>query len=80
MYWPARRQETLLTSAIYKYHPLFANEDYQVWFGDPDKNYGEATLEGGDVFPIGKGVVLVGMGERSSIQAIEQLALSLFKK
>ncbi len=79
MYWPARRQETLLTSAIYKYHPLFANEDYQVWFGDPDKNYGEATLEGGDVFPIGKGVVLVGMGERSSIQAIEQLALSLFK-
>ena len=79
MFWPARRQETLLTSAIYKYHPLFANEDYQVWFGDPDKNYGEATLEGGDVFPIGKGVVLVGMGERSSIQAIEQLALSLFK-
>lgn len=79
MYWPARRQETLLTTAIYKFHPTFANEDYQVWFGDPDKNFGDATLEGGDVFPIGKGVVLIGMGERSSIQGIEQLALNLFK-
>lgn len=79
MYWPARRQETLLTTAIYKFHPLFANEEYQVWFGDPDKNFGDATLEGGDVFPIGNGVVLVGMGERSSIQGIEQLALNLFK-
>ncbi|MFW2177281.1 MULTISPECIES: arginine deiminase [unclassified Moraxella] len=79
MYWPARRQETLLTSAIYKFHPMFANEDYKVWFGNPDEYFGNATLEGGDIFPIGKGVVLVGMGERSSIQAIEQLALSLFK-
>ena len=79
MYWPARRQETLLTTAIYKFHPLFANEDYKIWFGDPDQNFGDATLEGGDVFPIGKGVVLVGMGERSSIQGIEQLALNLFK-
>ena len=29
--------------------------------------------------PIGNGVVLIGMGERTSRQAIGQLALSLFK-
>jgi arginine deiminase len=79
MYWPARRQETLLTTAIYKFHPEFTNADFQIWYGDPDKDHGSSTLEGGDVMPIGNGVVLIGMGERSSRQAIGQLALNLFK-
>ncbi|UVJ44938.1 arginine deiminase [Pseudomonas sp. LS1212] len=79
MYWPARRQETLLTSAIYKFHPQFTNADFQVWYGDPDKDHGAATLEGGDVMPIGNGVVLIGMGERTSHQAIGQLAQNLFR-
>lgn len=80
MYWPARRQETLLTSAIYKFHRDFTEADFQVWYGDPDQDHGAATLEGGDVMPIGNRVVLVGMGERSSRQAISQLALNLFAK
>ena len=82
MYWPARRQETLLTTAVYKFHPAFAGEDYHVWLGDPDGqpvDYGAVTLEGGDVMPIGKGVVLIGMGERSSRQAIGRVARSLFE-
>lgn len=80
MYWPARRQETLLTSAIYKFHPQFTEAEFETWYGDPDKDHGQATLEGGDVMPIGNGVVLVGMGERTSRQAIGQLAQSLFSK
>src|SRR3990167_3225112 len=79
MYWPARRQETLLTSAIYKFHPEFTNADFQIWYGDPDQEHGNATLEGGDVMPLGNGVVLIGMGERSSRQAIGQLARNLFQ-
>jgi arginine deiminase len=80
MYWPARRQETLLASAIYKFHPSFANAKFEIWYGDPDRDHGAATLEGGDVMPIGNGVLLIGMGERSSRQAIGQLAQSLFAK
>jgi arginine deiminase len=80
MYWPARRQETLLTSAIYQFHPLFTHADFEVWWGGPDKDHGSASLEGGDVMPIGNGVVLIGMGERSSPQAIGQLAKVLFEK
>jgi len=80
MYWPARRQETLLTTAIYKFHPEFTGADFEVWYGDPDKDHGKSTLEGGDVMPIGNGVVLIGMGERTSRQAIGQLAQELFKK
>ena len=79
MYWPARRQETLLTTAIYKFHPEFTSADFQIWYGDPTVDHGNASLEGGDVMPIGKGVVLIGMGERTSRQAIGQLAQNLFK-
>lgn len=76
MYWPARRQETLLMQAVYQFHPHFAGQ-VKVWWGDSDRYFGMATLEGGDVMPIGKGVVLVGMGERSTPQAVVQLARSV---
>ncbi|MFY9975517.1 MAG: arginine deiminase [Chromatiaceae bacterium] len=78
MYWPVRREETLLTTAIYKFHPSFAESNIQVWWGDPDKSFGLATMEGGDVMPIGNGVVLIGMSERTSRQGIGQVAASLF--
>lgn len=77
MYWPARRQETLLTAAVYRFHPLFAGK-VTTWWGDPDQDHGGATLEGGDVMPLGQGVVIVGMGERTSPQAVSQLARALF--
>ena len=80
MYWPARRQETLLTTAIYKFHPDFKDATFEVWFGNPDVDHGLATVEGGDVMPIGKGVVLIGMGERTTPQAVFQIARALFAK
>ncbi|WP_172152105.1 arginine deiminase [Pseudomonas tumuqii] len=80
MHWPARRQETLLAAAIYRFHADFANAQFDTWYGDPDLDHGSASLEGGDVMPIGNGVLLIGMGERSSRQAIGQLAQKLFAK
>ncbi|TDN61796.1 arginine deiminase [Paraburkholderia sp. BL10I2N1] len=79
LYWPARHEETILTAAIYRFHPDFAGK-VNVWWGDPTEDHGLATLEGGDVMPIGKGVVLIGMSERTSRQAISQLAATLFRK
>jgi arginine deiminase len=77
LYWPARHDETLLMKAIYTFHPDFAGA--RIWWGDPEKDWGLATLEGGDVMPVGNGVVLIGMSERSSRQAITQLAATLFE-
>lgn len=77
LYWPARHEETILTTSIYKFHPDFAGK-VNVWWGDPTKDWGLATLEGGDVMPIGKGNVLIGMSERTSRQAISQAAAALF--
>jgi arginine deiminase len=79
LYWPARHEETILTTSIYKFHPDFAGK-VKVWWGDPTKDHGLATLEGGDVMPIGKGNVLIGMSERTSRQAISQVAASLFEQ
>ncbi|MCS0503217.1 arginine deiminase [Ancylobacter mangrovi] len=79
LYWPARHEETILTTSIYKFHPDFAGK-VNVWWGDPTQDWGLATLEGGDVMPIGKGNVLIGMSERTSRQAISQLAGALFEK
>lgn len=81
MYWPARRQETLLTTAVYRFHPAFKSKEsgaVKEWWGDPDRDHGLASLEGGDVMPLGQGVVLIGMGERTSPQAVSQLAQALF--
>lgn len=79
LYWPARHEETILATAIYKFHPDFAGK-VNVWWGEPTMDWGLATLEGGDVMPIGKGNVLIGMSERTSRQAISQLAATLFEK
>ncbi len=79
MYWPARKPETLLQRAIYKFHPRFTAADFNIWWGDCDTSFGSASLEGGDVMPIGNGVVLIGMGERTTRQAVSQVALQLLR-
>ena len=53
LFWPARHEEPILTTAIYKFHPDFAGK-VKVWWGDPTEDHGLATVEGGDVMPIGK--------------------------
>src|SRR3954447_10936099 len=77
LYWPARHDETLLMKAIYRFHPDFVGST--VWWGDPEESWGEASFEGGDIMPVGNGVVLMGMSERTSRQAITQVAKALFE-
>lgn len=76
LYWPARHDETLIYKAIYGFHPGYVGS--QVWWGDPERDWGMATFEGGDIMPVGNGVVLMGMSERTSRQAITQVAHALF--
>jgi arginine deiminase len=78
MYWPARRLETLNVEAIYRFHPRFRDAGFQIWFGGADHDWGSARIEGGDMMPIGDGVVLVGLGERSTARAVSILAKNMF--
>ncbi|GGF12115.1 arginine deiminase [Subtercola lobariae] len=77
LYWGARKAETLLMKAIYLHHPDYVGST--VWWGDPEQQWGQSSLEGGDIMPVGNGVVLMGMSERTSRQAITQVAAALFE-
>jgi arginine deiminase len=78
LYWPARKDETLIYKAIYQFHPDFVGST--VWWGDPELEWSTATFEGGDIMPVGNGIVLMGMSERTSRQAITQVAMALFQQ
>ena len=78
MFWPARRPETLFQRTVYNYHPMFTAADFNFWWGNSDENFQYATMEGGDVMPIGHGTVFIGMGERTTRQAVAQVAANLF--
>lgn len=80
MYWAARKPESLFQRAVYKFHPEFTQNEFEIWWGDSDEDWGNTSMEGGDVMPIGKGVVLIGMGERTTRQAVNQVADRLFEK
>ena len=75
---PARQRETLHVRAVYRYHPLFAGEDFLRYYGDDDDNHMPASVEGGDVHVLGHGTALIGMGERTTPMAAEILARALF--
>jgi arginine deiminase len=75
---PARQRETLHVRAVYRYHPMFADADFLTYYGDDDASHLPASVEGGDVHPIGHGTVLMGMGERTTPMAVEILASALF--
>ncbi len=77
----ARRPETAIMEAIYRFHPMFeADGGVNVWFGGVEQSWGRCTIEGGDVETLGNGAVMIGMGERTSPQSVGILARTLFEQ
>jgi arginine deiminase len=64
---PARRRETTITHAIYRYHPRF--EGVPLLY-DPALEH----VEGGDVLVLAPGVLAIGVGERTTPAGAERLA------
>jgi arginine deiminase len=86
MAYPARQREALLMRYAYQAHPLAGGgSEPPLWFDmlspyalvgkDPARK--EATIEGGDVLVIRSDLVLVGVSERTSPQAVDALARGL---
>src|SRR3954469_7996845 len=76
---PARQPESMLVETVYRFHPMFKDEDFSIWLGGTDEDWGRCHVEGGDVQPIGNGTVMIGMGERTTPQAVLWIARSLFR-
>lgn len=86
MFWPARRREAFNMATIYRFHPMFQDADFQFWYprqgwdGSLDINdFGAASLEGGDVQPIGNRTLAIGMSERTQARMIEIVSKALFE-
>ena len=73
-----QRSEALLMAAVYRFHPRFTHSELRVWWGDASAPPALARAEGGDIVPLGQGVVLIGVGERTHSQAAVQIARALF--
>jgi len=87
MYWPARRREAFNMMVIYKFHPMFREAGFDWLYPGLDghgrlhaSDFGQTSMEGGDVQPIGNGTVLIGMSERTSWEMIEEVARALFER
>jgi arginine deiminase len=64
---PARSRETQLTELIYSFHPRFVSvERIHGWRSE--------HFEGGDVLLLARGVIAVGVGERTTPAGAERLA------
>jgi arginine deiminase len=74
-----RQRESLHARAVYRFHPMFAEARFPVYYGADDVNHQPATLEGGDIHVLGRGVVLIGMGERTTPMGTEILSRELFR-
>jgi arginine deiminase len=78
MYWPARRPEAINISAVYRFHPRFKAAEFTRYLDASEEYFGNMSVEGGDVMMLTDGIVLIGMGERSTPQAVTEYALRLF--
>ena len=73
MYSVTRNRETIYAEYIFEYHP-----DYK---GQVDKyfdRYSAYNIEGGDILNLNEHILAVGISQRTSADAIEELAHKIF--
>ena len=72
--WP----EELIMKSLFTHHPALANAG--ILFDGSSERRTNHTLEGGDVHPVRRDLVVIGFSERSSPAAIDQLAELFFSQ
>jgi arginine deiminase len=85
----ARFREALLMKYVFFNHPLFEAhrdriieipETFRQFLMPKDSEEGKVTLEGGDVMVVGRDHLLIGVSERTSMEAAHQAINILFEK
>ena len=78
MRYDARWTEELLISALFRFHPAFLNAGI-LYDGSEERRVG-FHLEGGDIHPLRRDLVVLGFSERSSPAALDHIVELLFAK
>ena len=76
MTFDARKRESLFMENIINHHTRFANKGVNVWLNRDFPFH----IEGGDELVLTEDTVAVGISQRTTAQAIEELAKNLFKE
>ena len=74
MYSSTRKRETIFGDFIFRYHPMY--KDARKFSSRFDK----FPIEGGDIHVLSDKILLIGVSQRTSSEAIEKLAKTLFFK
>lgn len=74
MRFPTRCRETIYADYIFKYHPDYCKNVPHYYDRDMDRN-----IEGGDVLNLTEDTLAIGISQRTSPDAIEAVARSLFR-
>ncbi len=72
MYSFTRSRETIYPEFIFKYHPVYKQVPKYY------SRYEEINIEGGDIMVLNNHVLIVGVSQRTSPEAVERLAKNLF--
>jgi len=80
MHYPARHGEMMNLAAIYKFHPMFRQADFEIWYDGSDLKAEGHTIEGGDILVLNPDCLVIGMSERTTPEVIESLVKTLFAK
>ena len=72
MYSVTRSRETIFGEFIFRYHPVYKKTP--LYFS----RYEDVNIEGGDIMVLNNHVLIVGVSQRTSPEAVERLAKNLF--
>lgn len=78
MRYGVRWSEELIMKALFRYHPLLANQG--ILYDGAAERRNNYTLEGGDVHPLRADTLLLGFSERTSPAAIDHVTDVLFAR
>ena len=72
MYSITRSRETIYGEYIFKYHPIYKTTPLYY------SRYEDVNIEGGDIMVLNNHVIIVGVSQRTTPEAVERLAKNLF--
>ena len=72
MYSVTRSRETIYGECIFKYHPVYKKTPLYY------SRYEDVNIEGGDIMVLNNHVLIVGVSQRTTSEAVERLAKNLF--
>ena len=72
MYSVTRSRETIYAEYIFKYHPVYKKTPLYY------SRYEDVNIEGGDIMVLNNHVLIVGVSQRTTSEAVERLAKNLF--